>query len=83
MSTQILSVSDHLTDADTIDFWRRYFADMPNDEVSVDAFCDAVQSEFSQMVIKPVTEDIPEGAVSMEVLLEEFYTDLANKVSID
>lgn len=42
VSTQLLSVTDHLTSKDAVDFWHRYFADMTNNNVPIDAFLDAI-----------------------------------------
>ena len=41
-SAQELSVSDHLTSKDGIDFWRRYFSDCTHTEVPIDDFFEAV-----------------------------------------
>ena len=47
-----LSVSDHLTSKDGIDFWRRYFSDYTHTEVPIDDFFEAVQSEYATLVFK-------------------------------
>ena len=83
ISTQVLSVTDHLTTRDAVDFWHRYFADITNNSVDLEAFCDAVQSEFSTNVFKHVFDELPADSVSEEDVMADFYADLQNKVSID
>ena len=78
-----MSVTDHLTCKETLDFWHRYFSDQPNNSVNVDAFCDAVQSEYSINVFKRVLDELPGDAYNEDDLMADFYTDLQNKVSID
>ena len=83
VSTQLLSVTDHLTTKDAVDFWHRYFADQTNNDVDLEAFCDAIQSEFSTNVFKHVFDDLPADTVVEEDVMSDFYVDLQNKVSID
>lgn len=94
ISTQVLSVSDHLTQRDAIDFWRRYFNASDNTTVNgnygnggavcIEAFCDAVQSEFSTNVFKHVFDEMPNAdTVNGDEVMQDFYNDLQNKVSID
>ena len=53
-----LSVSDHLTNAEAIDFWRRYFSEYQRDEkVSIEAFCESIQAEFMTLVFKPILDE--------------------------
>jgi len=83
ISTQILSVTDHLTSKDAVDFWHRYFADVTNNNVHVDAFCDAVQSEFSTNVFKNCFDEVAVDNPNEDEVMADFYIDLLNKVSID
>ena len=88
----MLSVTDHLSQRDAIDFWHRYFN--PSDSthsnndysngVCIDAFLDAIQSEFATNVYKHVFDELPSAdAVNEEEVMQDFYADLQNKVSID
>lgn len=80
----MLSASDHLTDEATVDFWRRYFANYKYNNVNLDWFCDAIQSEFSALIFNPVLNEISEDSgVNNEDLMNDFYISLMNKVSID
>ena len=82
ISTQVLSVTDHLTQRDAVDFWHRYFnpsdtTNHDNNGICVDAFCDAIQSEFSTNVFKHVFDDLPStDAVNEEEVMQDFYGDL-------
>jgi hypothetical protein len=49
-----LQAEDHLSNPETLDFWRRYFPATPPDALPLDQFCDAVQAEFSLSVFKPL-----------------------------
>lgn len=40
--TKILSVKDHLSNPETLDFWYRYFLDFKDSPVFSDNFCDAI-----------------------------------------
>lgn len=53
ISTQILSVTDHLSNPETLDFWNRYFADYECTTVTNEHFCDAIQQELLALVINP------------------------------
>jgi hypothetical protein len=81
-NSKILSVKDHLTNAETLDFWRRYFADFKGKEVSTDHFCDTIQQEYNALVLKPNLDPIRDDHL-VEDILAEFYEDLSNRVSID
>jgi len=60
ISTQVLSVGDHLTCSDAIDFWHRYFSDHAHNDVHVDTFHEAVQAEFSSNIFRTAfDEDLP------------------------
>ena len=83
ISTQVLSVTDHLTCKEAIDFWHRYFADQTNNNVLLEAFCDAVQSEFSTNVFKNCFEEAGADNINEDEVMADFYIDLQNKVSID
>ena len=72
----MLSVTDHLTSKDAVDFWHRYFADQTNNNVHVDAFCDAIQSEFATNVFKNVFDELPADSINEEDLMTDFYQDL-------
>ena len=78
-----LSVSDHLTDAEAIDFWRRYFGDISHSRVSLDQFCEAIQAEYATIVFRNLFGDLPNGAINEDQLVSEFYDDLQGRVSID
>ena len=78
-----LSVSDHLTDAEAIDFWRRYFGDMSHSRVNLDQFCEAIQAEYATIVFRNLFGDLPNGAINEDQLVSEFYDDLQGRVSID
>ena len=82
VSSQMLSVSDHLTQKDAIDFWHRYFADEQG-QVHLDLFCDAVQSEFSSNVFVKCFDDQHDDNVNEDDVMQDFYGDLQGKVSID
>ena len=76
-------MTDHLTSKDAIDFWRRYFQDYNNSEVPLDDFFEAIQSEYATLVFKSLLDDLPPNSVAEEDLVQDFYADLQNKVSID
>jgi hypothetical protein len=40
---QILSLRDHISNAETLNFWQRYFSDSQDDFISTEHFCDAIQ----------------------------------------
>ena len=76
-------MSDHLTDAEAIDFWRRYFGDMGHSRVNLDQFCEAIQAEYATIVFRNLFADLPNGAINEDQLVSEFYDDLQGRVSID
>ena len=76
-------MSDHLTSKDGIDFWRRYFSDYTHTEVPIDDFFEAVQSEYATLVFKQLLDELPPNSVTEEDLMQDFYGDLQNKISID
>jgi hypothetical protein len=80
--TRILSVRDHLTNPETLDFWRRYFHSDKDIAVPTDDFCEAIRQEVNGLVIKPALNAIKDEAVA-EDILAEFYEDLSNRISID
>jgi hypothetical protein len=80
--TRILSVRDHLTNPETLDFWRRYFHSDKDIAVPTDEFCEAIRQEVNGLVIKPALNAIKNEAVA-EDILAEFYEDLSNRISID
>ena len=69
-------MTDHLTSKDAVDFWHRYFVDHTNNNVHVEAFCDAIQSEFSTNVYKNVLDDLQMDSNNEEEILQDFYADL-------
>jgi hypothetical protein len=81
-TAQILSVKDHLSNPETLDFWVRYFSDYKDSPVISDNFCDAIQQEFNALVLKPNLDPIHDDHLVDEILAE-FYEDLRNRVSID
>lgn len=78
ISTQVLSVRDHLTCKEAIDFWHRYFSEHTNSDVHVDAFLEACQAEFSTNVFKRAFDDaLPcDAAVNEEDVMADFYHTL-------
>lgn len=52
----MLSVNDHLTSPETLDFWNRYFSVYQS--VSTEHFCDSIQQEFSALVFKPLLDQL-------------------------
>ena len=80
-SSHLLSVSDHLTNEEVIEFWYRRFSRHNSNQVTLDMFCDAIQSEYSHSIIKPIING--DNSIDLEELLENFYTELAGKVTID
>ncbi len=79
---QILSFKDHLSNPETLDFWVRYFSDYKDAPVISDHFCDAIQQEFNALVLKPNLDPIHDDHL-VDDILNEFYEDLRNRVSID
>jgi len=79
----VLSVRDHLTCKEAIEFWQRYFADFTISSVHVEAFCEAVQAEFATNVFKTVFETAAAASDTWDEILQDFFVDLQNKVSID
>ena len=41
-TSQILSVTDHLTNPETLDFWHRYFQHCRETDVKTELFCDVI-----------------------------------------
>ena len=76
-------MTDHLTSKDGIDFWHRYFQDFKHSEVPIDDFFEAIQSEYATLVFKSFLDELPPNSVTEEDLMQDFYSDLQNKVSID
>ena len=76
-------MTDHLTSKDGVDFWHRYFQDYNNRGVPLDDFFEAIQSEYATLVFKSLLDDLPPNSVAEEDLMQDFYADLQNKVSID
>lgn len=56
--TRVLSVRDHLSNSETLDFWRRYFPTDKELAVPTDDFCEAVRQEVNGLVIKPLLHGI-------------------------
>ena len=76
-------MTDHLTSKDGVEFWHRYFADHTNNNVHIDTFCEAIESEFSTTVFTQVFDGLAQDNVNEDDILADFYTDIQNKVSID
>jgi hypothetical protein len=76
-----LSVGDHLTHDEAVSFWCRNFNQ--GSQVGVEYFCEAVNADFSEVVFQAELAELKEGTVSMEEVMQDFFSDLINKVSID
>lgn len=75
----ILTIEDQLSDKQTIEFWRRYFED-GQQQVSIDEFCEAIQSEFFASLIAHALQD---NQLDEETFMLDFFQELRVKVSID
>jgi len=51
--------------------------------VSVENFCEAIQAEFTDTVFNSELESMPANQLPVEDLMQDFFSDLINKVSID
>ena len=80
-----LSITDHLTHEEALSFWRRNFQLQNEDDskVSVELFCEAINSNFSETVFRPELSEVNHSHLSVEDLMQDFFSDLINKVSID
>lgn len=76
-----LQIEDHITDLETVEFWRRYFDDIHPNDVKIEEFCDAVQSEFYSTVIVAVLDDNPH--LDEDALVDDLFAELRLKLCID
>jgi len=70
----ILQIEDHLTDAETLNFWKRYFqeedegSNHDNMKINIDEFCEAIQQEFYSGIISNLLST-NEGVIDEELLI--------------
>jgi uncharacterized glyoxalase superfamily protein PhnB len=71
-----------LTHKEALDFWRKNFNIQTDGKVTVEQFCEIIQEEFAETVFKAELDDLPED-INLEDLMQDFFSDMVNKVSID
>ncbi|CDW72779.1 UNKNOWN [Stylonychia lemnae] len=77
----ILNIKDHLTNQQTLNFWKRYFTENCMN-VNVENFYEAVQQEFFISTIQPVI-DKQDFQVNQKEFIKDLQLEIVRKVSID
>ena len=76
----MLQVKDHITDPQTLNFLTRYLENAGTC-ISIEDFCDSIQSEFFVGLISPVLNE--NQNIDEEALMSDIFQEVKLKISID